>query len=567
MTVNYREKTLRNLLYFGPALISVFLLDSIVTDPVNAPKFFILGVVSIGTLAAVLYKINKIEIRAKWVPVLLLSIFLSISIFTLVTSDAPKAQSLYGVYGRNNGLLTYLFFGFLFFGGLFVSSKKTHKRIVDSLLLAGIINVLYCGWVLTFGDFLSWNNPYGNILGTFGNPNFIGAFLGMFFTAWVAVLFSQTTSKRFKFASLFVLPLTALEIYFSRAIQGRVLMVTGTSVVLFFWIRYKYRNKILLFFYSTLIVVGASFSLAGALQIGPLASVIYKTSVSLRGQYWLSGWNTGNSNFWTGVGFDSLGDWYRRMREPQALELPGIDTVINAAHNVPLDILSFGGWPLFVIYFALLLITAFESIKFAARLMEYDSVFIALFATWVCYQLQSVISINQIGIGFWGWLLSGSLLSYVQLCKTSNKSGETEKPQFVQKGRQRHDQVVSSDLVVGVSMIVGALIAVPPLSADMEWMSAQKSRDVMKLEATLIPSYLNPQSSQKYFTTIQIFERSGFSDLAHKYALEATKFNPNDYDAWKLLSLLEKTSREEKMIAVMNMRRLDPLNPNLNSSP
>jgi hypothetical protein len=43
---------------------------------------------------------------------------------------------------------------------------------------AGFVNVIYCGWVIAFGDFIPWNNPYGNILGTFGNPNFIGAFLG-----------------------------------------------------------------------------------------------------------------------------------------------------------------------------------------------------------------------------------------------------------------------------------------------------------------------------------------------------------------------------------------------------
>ncbi len=51
MTVHYREKTLKNLLFFGPALISVFLLDSVVTDPVNAPKLFLLGVVGLEFLA------------------------------------------------------------------------------------------------------------------------------------------------------------------------------------------------------------------------------------------------------------------------------------------------------------------------------------------------------------------------------------------------------------------------------------------------------------------------------------------------------------------------------------
>jgi hypothetical protein len=313
------------------------------------------------------------------------------------------------------------------------------------------------------------------------------------------------------------------------------------------------------------VVVGC-FALAGAFQLGPLTNLIYKTSVSLRGQYWLSAWNTGNSNPWTGVGFDSLGDWYRRMRDQRALELPGIDTVINAAHNVPLDILAFGGWPLFVTYLALISITAFSSIGFIVKVKEYDFVFIALFAAWVCYQVQSTISINQIGIGFWGWLLSGALLSYAHLGKKELNGDDTEKPSPAKKSKQENQPVFSCNLVAGVSMIIGALIAVPPLASDMKWMSAQLSRDSLQLEATLVPSYLNPQNNQKYLMTIQLFEQSALHDLSHKFALEAIAFNPDSFDAWQSLTILRNSTEEEKKQAFLNMRRLDPLNPNLKNS-
>lgn len=115
-------------------------------------------------------------------------------------------------------------------------------------------------------------------------------------------------------------------------------------------------------------------------------------------------------------------------------------------------------------------------------------------------------------------------------------------------------------------MIVGALIAVPPLASDMKWREAQLSRDALKLEATLESGYLNPQNNQKYFMTIQLFEQSNLNDLSHKYALQAVAFNPNAYDAWKLLSLLRNTTEEEKNLALLNMRRLDPLNPELKNS-
>jgi hypothetical protein len=563
MQIHRREYFLRKLLFIGSPLISVFLLDSVVTDPVNSPKLFILGVVSCGVLAAITYGLNKNEIQREATPLVVLILFLIVAISTLFTTKSPLSQALYGVYGRNNGFLAYLFFSFMFLGGLFISSVATHLKVLQGLFIAGLINIVYCGWVIAFGDFLSWNNPYRNILGTFGNPNFIGAFLGMFFSAWLAYLLGPKSSRKFRALSTVVLPLAALEIYLSDAIQGRVLMAAGSSLALFFWIKAKFNNKIIISLFTLAVAVGGAFALAGALQVGPLTSLIYKTSVSLRGQYWLSAWNTGNKHPLTGVGFDGLGDWYRRMRDPHALELPGVNTVINTAHNVPLDIFAFGGWPLLIPYLLLTAFVAWKIVKHSISVTGYDPVFVALVVAWLGYQLQSIISINQIGLGMWGWLLSGAILSYVTQAK-NNQTATT--PVSATRGRKSSatsNDPISVGMVSGIGMLVGALIAVPPLSSDMGWMTARKSANAAQLEASLIPSYLNPSNSQKYFMSIQVFEQSKLWDFSHKYALEATKFNPDNYDAWKLLSLLKNTTENEKIEALNNMRRLDPLNPEL----
>lgn len=551
----------------GAPLISIFLIDSVVTDPVNAPKLFVLGIVSSGVAGSVIYGLNRVEIKRAKAPLIYLASFFILSIGTLFTSKAPIHQSLYGVYGRNNGLVAYIFFSLLFLGALFISAQSTHLKLIHGLFIAGIVNVVYCGWVITFGDFLSWNNPYGNILGTFGNPNFIGAFLGMFFSAWLAFLLGPKPSKYFKVASIFVLPFTAIEIYLSHAIQGRVLMAGGSVLVVFFWLLFKLKSKILLMGYVLVATFGAGLSLAGALQIGPLTKFIYKTSVSLRGQYWLSAWNTGQDNPLTGVGYDSLGDWYRRMRDPHALELPGINTVINTAHNVPLDIFAFGGWPLFISYLALVLLTLWKVVRFSINMKSYDQTFIALAVSWICYQLQSIISINQIGLGFWGWLLSGALLSYTQIGNQVESEDLRDLKMSNARKIKSQEKVVGAGMFSGIAMVIGALIAVPPLASDMKWMSAQKSRDAVQLELTLKSGYLNPQNMQKFFMTIDAFEQSNFTDLSHRYALEAVKFNPDSFDAWRLLSLLKKSSAEEKDLALQNMRRLDPLNPTLKSAP
>ena len=111
--------------------------------------------------------------------------------------------------------------------------------------------------------------------------------------------------------------------------------------------------------------------------------------------------------------------------------------------------------------------------------------------------------------------------------------------------------------------MIGLLIAAPPYSADAKWRTALASRDVQKIEAALVPGYLNPANSYKYVNAIQLLESSKLYDLAYKYTLIAIDFNPNYFDAWKLLYLITNTTPEDKARALENMKRLDPNNPNV----
>lgn len=53
------------------------------------------------------------------------------------------------------------------------------------------------------------------------------------------------------------------------------------------------------------------------------------------------------------------------------------------------------------------------------------------------------------------------------------------------------------------------------------------------------------------------------NQLSHKYALEALKFNPDSFDLWHALFILRDSSTIEREEAVRNMKRLDPLNPDV----
>ena len=558
MLTKSSEKTLSKLVAIGAALTTVFLISESVTDPVNVPKLMCLGVFSLAAIGMIFVESFVERLKSSKLIWSLGLLFLGFGLLSTLNTNSPLSQAIYGAYGRSNGYLTYVFLTAILLAVSSFSRLDSLQRLIYGFFIAGIINIAYCAWALVFGDFISWYNPYGEILGTFGNPNFIGAFLGMFIAAYFAFGIANSSSKYFKYSLAIVLPVTAIEIIASSAIQGRVVGAAGIFLVGFFYIRSKYRAYVVSI-YVFLGSVAGIFALLGALQIGPLTSFIYKNSVSFRGQYWLAGWNTGQSNPITGVGMDAFGDWYRRARDIHALERPGVNVVVNAAHNVPIDMFAFGGWPLFLTYLAIMAIGGWSLLKSIRRSKSYDPILVVLTTTWVGYQLQSIISINQIGLAIWGWVLTGAAIAYERATRTQlDTNGGSSRN--LRRDSSQHSKSILAAFVFG---LLGLFLTLPPLVSDAKWRNAQVSQNLEQLESTMIPGYFNPQNSMRYITNIQTLENNNLPEFAQKYALEAVKWNPEAYDLWRLLFLIKSSTPVEKSVAIENMKRLDPLNPDV----
>ena len=562
------ERTIARFLGIGSAFVAIVVVTGTVTDPVNVTKLFALGGVAVGAFAVLLaFGLGQLWESSKTL-VISSGLLLGAGVNAIINSEGPLVQNVYGVYGRNTALVTYTLLVFIVLAASVLRAQSSFTILIWGLLGSGFANVAYCLWAIIFGDFIPWSNPYGNILGTFGNPNFIGAFLGLFAASLVAYTLKKGVRLEFRIGSALIFLVAVYEIIDSSAIQGRVVVAAGLAIVGFYLVRSKFENVFAQIGYITLVAVGGIFALLGALQIGPLTKYIYKTSVSLRGEYWQAGWNMGSDHPFTGVGFDTYGDWYRRARDTQALVMPGPSTTTNAAHNVPFDVFAFGGWPLFLSYMAILLLSVIAIVRVTMRARTYDGVFVTLTTAWVCYQLQSIISINQIGLAVWGWLFGGALIAY----EVATRPKKTDDTNESQRGKQvsgrttktkSSEAIFSSTLIAGIGAVVGLLIASPPYSADAKWRSAITSQNVQKVEEALIPGYLNPQNSYKYANAVQLFESSKLPDLALKYAKIGVEFNPNHFDSWRVLYFISKSSPEEKALALENMKRLDPNNPNV----
>jgi O-antigen ligase len=563
MDLRQYQATTAKLLVFGVPLTSLFIMTGSVTDPVNLTKFLILG--AVGTAGLLLVFTRGLHLAfSTSKPLLFFSgFFFLFSVSAVVFSKSPLQQNLYGVYGRNTGFLTYLFLTGVMLCALTLANPASFKQLFFGLFMTGAVNVAYCAWVIFFGDFVGWNNPYGNILGLFGNPNFIGAFLGIWISASVGYFLFNKTPNWQRVLALILVILALFEVYMSRAVQGVVVTAAGLATVLFYFIRSKTKGWLIISAYSSGVIGFGVVAALGALQKGPLAEYVYKTSVSLRGAYWNAGIQSGLGHPFTGVGMDSYGDWYRRSRtEYAATVLPGPKTVTNSAHNVFLDIFSYGGFPLFISYLGLVALGGWAIISHLRRTRVYDPVFVALSVAWVGYQLQSIISINQIGLAVWGWVLTGALIAYEVAQRKGNEPEGIASRTRAQKTK-RQNEFFSNPLIAGLGAVLGLILACPPMSADMAWVKATRSGNFAEVQKALAPSYLHPRSSERLVNAVVIMENSKLYDQAREYALIATKYNPNNFDSWSALYSVQKSTSEEKALALENMKRLDPRNPDV----
>jgi O-antigen ligase len=566
MLKNEEEKKLATYLATGTFIVTVFLLTSTNTDPVNVTKLFALGGLSIAVLAVAVVFGRK-SLYSNFKPTLIVvAVFNSLSLFASIASRAPFSQNFFGVFGRNNGFLTYALFSGVMVSALLISKTISFEKIFYSLFAAGIVNIFYCAWVLIFGDFIPWNNPYGNILGFFGNPDFISAFLGMFIAGSLAFIATSKTRTIFRFILGFASLIALYEIIKSHAIQGLVVAAGGLAIVGFYALRSLIEKQIVAFGYALLVLILGFVAVMGTLQKGPF-SFVYKRSVSLRGSYWDAGLEMGSSNPLTGVGLDTYGDWYRRARPPVALiDTPGIGVTSNVAHNVVIDFFASGGYPLLISYLAILAIGLVSIIRVTLRIKRYDRVFVGLVAVWLCYQVQSIISINQIGLAIWGWLFTGLLVAYEHSTRRELEEGDSFQRESKGARRVSNASVISPQLVAGIGLIVGLLITLPPLIADSKWYSATRSQNATKVESALAPSLFNPSDSSRYALAVNLFESSNLSELALKYTLIAVDFNPDYFEAWRQLYFLPNASESDKATALSNMKRLDPKNPDVTAT-
>ena len=524
-------------------------------DPINPIKMLLVSAFGFMGLGALLANQRALKLARYKLPLMMIGGFIGWQMIVLVVNGGQWLQQIFGTTGRNTGLLTYLAFSILFVISMVASNALFLTRFLVAVLVVGVASLGY-GVIQAIGaDPFDWVNPYSPVFGFLGNPNFQSSLLGILGAVVFTHLLSGPVKTQIKGAYLVYLLLTLYVIKETQSQQGFLVLLIGSGVALGIYVHQK--NRALGYSYLGLSVIAFTAVLIGILNKGPLASLLYKDSVTYRGDYWRAGWNMTVKNPIFGVGLDNYGDWYRRSRTIEATLRRGPDVTSNAAHNVLLDFSAYGGFALVLIYIALMVLVIVSMVKVIKRSQGFSGGFVGLVAGWVAFQAQSIISINQIGLAIWGWVLSGLIIGY----EINTRGGEMDAEKNTGKKEKKVSQT-SAGSVVGISigLIMGVLVGMPPYLASAKYKGALETSNPTVIRQA---AYIWPADVSRMIQVSLTLNDNKLEDQGLKVALDATERFPDTFAVWATLSIMKSATEGQKEQALEQMKRLDPLNPTL----
>ena len=402
--------------------------QSTLADPFNSPKLWILLIFA-AWLAGYIFAFQKIIFVVK--PVNRLSYLVFVFLVFLLISTLVSDFSYVAIFGetqRRNGFLQYLSLSIILVAtSIFVRTFNVKKFFILSYFIA-TISVIYSLMQTTGNDFVNWNNPYNSIISTLGNPNFAAAVMAIMGVMMFSSIFISTFQYTQRIVAVVISILLLFVIYKSNARQGLLSYFLGVGIFLIIWLWTKNKKLGILAAVAGLAI--SIVSILGMLQFGPLEKYLYKPSVSIRGYYWRAGIEMLRSHPFFGVGIDSYGLYFKEYREVGYPLAYGFEITSSNAHNTFIQFFATGGFFLGLAYLLLNGYILKQAIYGIRNLTGNNRLYlVAVFSAWIAFHAQSLVSIDNIGISIWGWILGGSIVGL----SVSATATENEKEVFSQQ--------------------------------------------------------------------------------------------------------------------------------------
>ena len=192
---------------------------------------------------------------------------------------------------------------------------------------------------------------------------------------------------------------------------------------------------------------------------------------------------------------------------------------------------------------------------------KFDPYFAALVGAWVAYNAQSIISLNQIGLAVWGWVLGGAIVGYAKDgCKENFKAVKSKKRNVSASEIAKTQISPTASIALFIGLIIGAVAGLPPYIASTQYRVALESGD---LTLFIQAGYISPLDVSRLGQVAVTLRDNNRVDQALPVIEDAVNSFPDSYDAWKILASLSNAAPEQVEKAKRAMKRLDPHNPEL----
>jgi hypothetical protein len=395
-------------LFWGGALVTLFFWATF-NDPFNAPKSWILVFVGFWLFGWLLFHVKRyFQIDTLRIATIIsVTYIVALSISLAVTDNAYIG--FFGDYQRRTGYIEYFSLVVFFLAAAYCIRIRQLEKLESISVIVGLILGFY-GLAQHFKyDFVHWNNSYNSVISTLGNPDFAGAAMAIFLILNFGVLIQKSKSKMWRLLAGLNIVVLLTVIIFSQVRQALVASVIVLVIIGIIWL-YQ-RNKLLAYLSSASALGTLFFAVLGMLKFGPLSKYFYKVSVTYRGDYWRAGWKMFVHHPFFGVGLDRYGAYFRQYRDATQSLRRGPNLISNAAHNVPLQLAATGGIFVFLAYLILVFFIFWRGISAIRNTQGNQQILAAvIFSAWIVYQAQSLISIDNLAIAVWGYILGGAVV-------------------------------------------------------------------------------------------------------------------------------------------------------------
>ena len=115
-------------------------------------------------------------------------------------------------------------------------------------------------------------------------------------------------------------------------------------------------------------------------------------------------------------------------------------------------------------------------------------------------------------------------------------------------------------LALFVATVLGILVGMPPFAASAKFKSARDSGNAQVIENS---AYIWPLAYTRMVQVASILDENELQQQALQVAVDGTRNFPDNYVVWATLNSMKSASVEQRADALDQMKRLDPLNPNL----